>query len=415
MSRNPGGVQTGADRTTGYWVGGRGDQRLSPGDYAVAHAIWMLDEELDARDDTQPNIVERELVPAFIARNYDNIALLRIAAQIGGPAIERYLLRQDWRADPEDLPWKQEMRIGGSLVNGWLYLLANLPSPAGRQFRQEKQPRLMEMADRLSEHLFVSLSDHGLEFLFLDLDLGPNSLALGYWPRFKEAANRQKHDALSLQYQYLVRMEPLSTVDMYVQCWKEFRGDPKGRGDPTEFREALDCLAKSRVPYRKRQEIHAALADQIQRDVGNVEATLGPDERNLRRYLPVHRFQLVHLEEILLPITDEARAPDLLAELRAGSSRYQPEYVATWLAHGAPAHRLVRMLAEANEPSLRLLVMGALREHPTPANRAILQKLLHDNDEQVRKAAGAGAAELTASKEIPVVQLADKGTGRVAQ
>ena len=64
-----------------------------------------------------------------------------------------------------------------------------------------------------------------------------------------------------------------------------------------------------------------------------------------------------------------------------------------------------------SEPSLRLLVMGALREHPTAANRAILQKLLHDDEGQVREAAEAVAAELTTLKETPMAQLADKETG----
>ncbi len=399
MSYNPVGSQTGTGHITGYWAGGRGDQRLSPGDYAVAHAVWILDEQLDTGNDTQPDIVERELVPIFVARNYDDIALLQIAAQIGGPVLERYLLRQNWRAGPEDLPWGHQIRIGGSPANGWLYLLANLPSPMGRQFRQENHYRLMEMADRLNERTFLSLGERGLEFLFLDLDLGSNSLAMKYWPRFKEAAAHERHDALSLQYQYLVRMEPLPTVDMYGQCWKEFRGGE------TEFHGALGNLAKSSVPYHKRQEIHAALADQIQRDVRNIEAPYQPDEQSMRRNL------LIHLEEKLLPITDAARAPDLFAELQAGSSRYKPENVAAWLAHGAPAHPLVGMLADANAPSLRLLVMGALREHPTPASQAILQKLLRDDDEQVRRAAEAVATALAALKETPATQFADKERG----
>jgi hypothetical protein len=259
------------------------------------------------------------------------------------------------------------------------------------------------MADRLNERSFQSLSERRLGFLFRDFDTGSRSLALSYWSRFKEATAQEKHDALSLQYQYLVRMEPLPTVDMYVQCWQEFRGDP------TEFYEALDSFAQSSVPYRKRQEIHAALADTIRRDIGNIEAAYEPDKQRLRRDV------LARLEEKLLPITDQARAEDLLAALRAGSPRYKPENVAAWLAHGAPAHRLVRMLAEANEPSLRLLVMGALREHPTPAHRAILQRLLHDPDEQVRGAAQAVAAALTALEQTPAAQLADRKVGPAVQ
>ena len=66
------------------------------------------------------------------------------------------------------------------------------------------------------------------------------------------------------------------------------------------------------------------------------------------------------------------------------------------------------MLADANEPQLRLLVMGALREHPTPGNRAILERLLHDTNEQVREAARSVSSELEALKELPTRPLAGK-------
>jgi hypothetical protein len=52
---------------------------------------------------------------------------------------------------------------------------------------------------------------------------------------------------------------------------------------------------------------------------------------------------------------------------------------------------------------------------PTPGSRAILQKLLHDNDEEVREAAQAAAEALTTLKETPPAQLADKKRGPVRQ
>ncbi len=399
---HPGGSHTGADRTTGYSVGGRGDERLSPGEFAVAHAVWMLDEALDARDDTQPNIVEREWVAVFIAYNYRNTRLLRLATHIGGPAIETYLLRQDWRADPQDLPWRQQIRSGSEEVNGWLYLLAHLRSPVGQEFRRDNAQRLMRMADRLTERLFSSSWKTNIAFLFLDLDCGSESLAMRYWPRFKKkVAAQEKHDALSLQYQYLVRMEPLSTVDMYVQCWKEFQGRDM------EFSLALDDLGKASIPYSKRRQIYTALADCIRRDVSNVvDNPPAWGEQRLCQNL------LRQLEAELLPITDPARANDILTGLRAGNSRYKPENVAAWLAHGAATHPLVRMLAEAEEPSFRMLVMGALREHPTPDHRALLDKLLADENEQVRQKAQEVAAELETLRNMRLEALSSRLSGR---
>ncbi len=390
------GFRTGTDRVTSYSAGGRGDRRLSPSGFAVAHAIRVLDETLDTKDDTQSNIVERELVPTFIAYHYRNMNLLRLATHIGGPAMETYLLRQDWRADPADLPWHQQMRIGGQEVNGWLYLLAHLQSPTGREFRQEHTPHLMDMADRLTERMWDLSWERCLSFLFLDLDRGANSLALRYWPRFKSAANPEGHEALSHQLQYLLRMEPLSAPGMYVQCWRAFRGD-------VGFDMALDEFGEAAIPYDKRRRIYTALADSVGRDVSNVDSIGGRDADATRRRL------LAMLQERLLPITDEARAGDLLAALQAGDSKYKPENVADWLAHAAPGHPLVGMLAQADEPSLRLLVMGALREHPTPANREILDKLLADDDEQVRRAAQRVKAELDEMRAMSVATLSAGG------
>lgn len=404
MSFDPIELRTGMDWLGGYFAGGRGEE-LSPGDYAVAHAIWMLDEILDAKDDTQPNIVERELVPAFIAYHYENTNLLQIASHIGGPAIEEYLLRQDWRADPEDLPERLRLRAGNREVNRWLYLLANLTSPAGRQFRRENQVRLMNMADAFTEQMPISIMEwYSLDFLFLDLDLGPDSLAMKYWARFKEAAAPKRNDLLFHQCEYLLRMEPLSTVDMYVACWQQSRATRRVWLDEIFCRYAAQI-----VPFGKRELLYEALSRQIQQEIGKVDASASTQEWNRRKRL------LDDLKERLLPITSPERAGDLLAELRAGSPKYTPGNVAAWLANGEPAHPLVGMLADADEPSLRLLVMGALREHPTPPNRAILQKLLRDDEGQVREAAQAVAAELTTLKETPMAQLADKETGPATQ
>ena len=64
---------------------------------------------------------------------------------------------------------------------------------------------------------------------------------------------------------------------------------------------------------------------------------------------------------------------------------------------------------------LRLLAMGALRQHPTSANRAILDELLADADEQVRSVAEGVAKELAALKETPVAQFADRRTESVVE
>lgn len=394
-SYRPEGLYCGANKVSGAWIGGRGG-RLSPSDYAVAHAAWILDEMLDHQDDTQPNVIERKIVPAFMCWNFRNSSLLRIGAQIGGPEIERYLLRQRWRTKPKELPYYEQIRIRGEELNGWLYLLANLKSPLGRKFRQENSDRLMRMADVATQVSGWDLNE-GLDFLFIDRELGEKSLASRYWPRFKRLTNQKKlHDALRLQFEYLSMMEPYSTVEQYVEAWKDFPGDHEA------VHEGVDQFDKLSIMDDKRDRLLAALTEQVHAEMSDV--TLSADEKRLReRLLRELKAELTHRDGKRQP-----HAERIFGGLKTGSSDYKPNNIAAWLAHTEPTHPLVKMLADSDEPGLRLLVMGALREHPIPANRAILQKLLQDSDEEVRKAAKEAATALKTLKEAPVEQLAAK-------
>lgn len=389
FSYRPDGLYTGANRLTGQWVGGRGG-KLSPSDYAVAHAVWILDEMLDHQDDAQPNVIERKIVPTFICWNFRSPSLLRVATKIGGPEIGRYLLRQRWRTKPEDLPYQEHISVHGEELNGWLYLLANLHSPAGRRFHMENENRLFEMADVLVNDMRMGWYDE-LDFLFEDLDRASESLAVKYWPRFRALASTKQPDTLLFQYYYLVHMEPLSTVDMYVKCWRDYRADRSC------FYEALEVFDKLVLRLDKREQILTALKRHVERNVSNV--TGESDQQRLRKYL------LERMKEKLLLQNDSRQAEDIFGELKVKNAKYKSENVAAWLEHAEPRHPLVKMLVDSNEPGLRMLVMGALKEHPIPANRAILQRLLRDSDERVRKAAEEVAAVLKALVEMSSKKL----------
>ncbi|HUT28204.1 MAG TPA: hypothetical protein VMX13_00320 [Sedimentisphaerales bacterium] len=376
---------------SGRWGGGRGG-KLAISSYAVAHAVWMLEQSL--RGDEEPNIIQERIVPALIRSYHDNIDIMRIAAHLGGPAVDQFLLRQNWRAKADDLPHRQQMDMGvGQEVNGWLYLLANLRSPLGRSFRRAHRQRIMEMA-----HLAVQDNSHRLSeklnFLFLDVDdLGEKSLAAEYWPRFISVVRngRTGSFALEKQFEYLARMEPASTAEMYVQAWKNHRGDD------TEFDSALHKLRELTIPLTKREQIHAALTRAVQDDVSNI--TGYSDENRLRKDI------LMALKGRILPWTEQDQAQHIFAQVQQEDSQYKPEAVAAWLTHERPDHPLVKILADSEKPEFRSLVMGAIRERPTPENREILKRLLKDGDEQVRTAAEAAAAELKKLKDMPISEL----------
>ncbi len=388
----PDGMHTGASGHTWRAMGG-GGRGLPISGYAVAHAIWRLHELLQEEDSVGPNIVQEEVVPTAVRWHSHNMSLLRIACHFGGPQLERYLLRQNWRADPKGLPWREKIDFVGNEVNAWLYHLAHLRSPGGREFREEHAEAIFDMTDAICE---AEVRDRGdmeeeLDFLFHDLDCGDRSLAYKYWPRFCEHARTYVHvrDPLRIQLEYLRKMEPVSTVEMYVEAWRETETDS---GDYTSALRVLDEL-----PYEKRR----AIAEALVKDVG----AKGPA-----------KFDGMSGEELVRKIrpylergNEDERQVRRILERMDKRNGYTRDEIRTWLSEGKPWHPLVGMLAEESDPGLRVLVMGALVSHPTPENREILSRLLNDPDEGVREAAAEARAKIEQLKNMPPKELAHAG------
>jgi hypothetical protein len=367
--------QTGASRPSeGSDRWSFSDQELPARGYVVAHAVWLLDQRLDAEAPDAPNIVEERIVPRLIQKSYPFRYSIReeeplgMAVALGGPEIERFLLRQDWSKTPAPFPSQEPFFDIAHRVraNPWLYFLAYLDGPVAAEFRVEHVERLLQMARRINEggEPFGSHWDRRhLNFLFQDLDRGERSLAFQFWPQYRERARTWGDWELSALLHYLVRMEPLSTAEMYVECLKEALRDPDAWGS------WLEPLAE--LPEGKRAEVFGALTSAAQEGhFSDVEES----ERLIGRL----RYEADPQNHERLRILDS---------LRAGDGDYKPENIANWLEHTEPTHPLVVALAEQDDPELRLLVMGALRAHPTPENRAILARLLNDANEKVRRAA----------------------------
>jgi hypothetical protein len=355
--------------------------------YAVAHAVWKLNQLLDARDDSHPNIVERKVVPNLICWQYNNNTSLRLAAVLGGPSIEQFLYRHDWRDYKKSL---LGISFNGGFTNGALFLLANLKSPFGQKFRIENKRLLMNYADTIDIMWFGESGLFGqnpFDFLFIDKDI-----ALEYWPKFKMRTMSKNYDALKKQFLYLVNMEPLSTVDMYVQSWEGYSEDY------SYFQEALGVL--DNLPQEKHDKVIEAIEKSIKEDVSHIK---GFKTLDVRDYL---------LREIKDRFWSKIRtARDILKGLESNTGEYKPQAVSEWLEHDEPDNPLIAMLADANEPQLRMLVMGALHENSTPANRAVLKKLLNDSDEQVRDAAHEVEMDLEKLKNTSVKEFVLESEG----
>jgi hypothetical protein len=183
--------------------------------------------------------------------------------------------------------------------------------------------------------------------------------------------------AVKAMWQYLVRMEPVSTAQQYVDAWRPVTKNQ------WENQYAIPELAS--LPPAKRQEVIDAIRKEVESDPrfargGSEEAWRGNILRALDDQLP-----------------NDVQARQIMEGLvRGGKDDPSPEKIALWLEHTRPDHPLVAMLSGADQPRLRLLAVGALREHPTPEQRKLLDKLLNDADPAVRSAAQAIAERLKA-------------------
>ena len=347
---------------------------VPPNAAVVAHAVWMLDELLDEKDDWQANLVEQKVTAALIRWQPFHDSLM-VACSLGGPDIERYLQRKPWRRDFPEHSRENTSRYHGNSVNKWAYLQANLSGDAGKQFRTKNEQIIRRLANKILAGVHY-YNPPG--FIFLETEDGGKGFAEKYWPEYRAFA-AGKYGALRLQWKYLANMEPFSTVDMYIDAWLEFKDDYSNK------QEALFGLDS--LPPAKRQAIIDALRREVDEGPVVTDNWRG-DAAGWRNYMS-RQFDRHE--------SDETVAGKLIAELRGKpAEQYLSVNIPLWLEHTRPDHPLVKMLSEAAEPALRLMVMGALAEHPTPANRAILDKLRGDGDSAVRSAAEKLYAELQA-------------------
>ena len=191
-----------------------------------------------------------------------------------------------------------------------------------------------------------------------------------------------------MQYEYLLRMEPVSTADMYVEAFREFHGDYGRISDAFRGLKAL--------PDPKRELVYLALRKAIKEDVSHVTGWSGSDPNGARDFL---------LRDLKAVVSMRMLAERVLSDLHSAKLAARPEGVKDWLANTEPAHPLMAMLAQDADPALRMLVLDAIKNHPSPDNREMLQKLLNDDSEQVRHAARDTAAALMALAELPLNSL----------
>lgn len=374
------GRATGSHR---MWVGRGGMMKIT--DAVLVHAVWVLDQKLDKEDDTKANVIEKKVVPVFMAYYSKLVELLKFAALIDAEQVAQYAIKHDWRAQPDDLKGGQTIDVDSEEVNGWLYLLTILDCPTAKKFRKDNEKRIFEMTDLIVSEGFGSINlDEGLTYLFRDNAGTTDSLAWKYWKRFVVLADKRHHYPLKVKLAYLERLEPLATVDMYAEAWRSCKGDD------TDYQHSLGSY-KGALPEQKRLAICKAFKDEYERDPRNVIIRGSDDPERVKKGIlrDINSFGKRHAWDDLNYV-----AKEYLEQLRTGKGHVKPEPVRQWLANEIPYHPLVGMLADCDVPRLRKLVPDVVKAHPTPQNRAILEKLLKDEDAAVREAAKKVKKEL---------------------
>lgn len=360
-----------------FYGSGTGRGFLPASGFAVAHAVWKLNETLRTQGGVEPNAVRQNLAPEILCWQYQSLSdmPLRVIAYLGGAEVDRFLLRQNWGADPESLPRETSFFIGRGQVNKWLYLLAYLNDEAGSRFRSENADKIMALADARYEGPYYSSRLPDIDFIFSD-----TNMARQYWPRFAELTRQKAQDyALQQQWRYLLKMGAAATPDMFVEAWRSTEIDYMDSGN------ALELLYDLKPPLQ--QKVVDALVQEVREHPENIkEGGSNAPEKMISR-----------LQEHALGSKMQAQAVGLFSTLQkdlnddAGRLR---KNVPLWLEHAQSDSPLVEMLAEAESPELRRMAIGALMALATPRHRELLGRLMQDADPAVQAAAREADAQL---------------------
>ncbi|MHC4638331.1 MAG: HEAT repeat domain-containing protein [Planctomycetota bacterium] len=328
---------------------------------------------------------------------------LESAVKIGGPDVEKYLLRQyqrDRRLQGNDIPYNNRKRIMGTNLNKAFYWLCYLDSEAGQNFRKKHRNEVMKFAELLTNTGF-NHDRKPPEFLFFDLEQGKKSLAYEYWPKYfysvEDSQPGWEPDKLKKRWAYLAKMKQAATFEMYMNCWDKVRDISKLMGGQNLV-EAVET-----VPQDRRRKIVQAIIEDLEQRHEKKKQELGLEQQ----YSFFEEDEYIScLRKYLAESGDAQSLQWWVSRLKPAPNNHDPERLAQiFRSEKGLNHPLIKILAEHKDPDLRKMPLKAIRAYPTPTNRKILQVLLEDEDAQVRSVAEEVTSELDALAEMPLEKL----------
>lgn len=384
--------------------------------WPIAHAIWLLDQRLDAeraRDELASsmsaevdpqtglagmlrpdldNLVEQRITPLLMQLSFQNPGRLQYAGLLGGSVYERFLLRNDWRSAPSRNGAGPYVGDFQNPVNIWFYRLMWLRSQLGKSFRQQQSREILKIArGGLTDFAMSSGSfPPDLDFLFLDREFTPEqpSLAMKMWYELDSLANgvpkHARSQMLRMRWDYLARMWPESTPQMFISALQQAIAADESLSLP-EFHSSL--------PANSQFEILQALLDAELERVAKLPADLPERRFDGPKYRGEQLISVLKSKLRLVPC--DAAARRLVQEAASDAKHFPWDWLSAVLKYDTQHEDLLRQFAEAEVTNLQLAILPAIEHHPTPGRQALLERLLTAKDERVRAGAVVVKRKLT--------------------
>lgn len=418
-----GGYSYGPDRFATYTDGSADHHPERAGLWPLAHAVWRLDQRLDAQESVaivdpeavrkqglaaylkpeRENVIERWVTPALLRRAYDDGDALRFAQILGGTEYERLIWRQDWRKPATDPFNGERLGIANEVyVNKWYSRLLWLRSPLGTAFRQQQQREILSLVERSIGEFDLNSGSFpdGAKIVFLDQisTAEEPSLAVAFLPRFEamlSAAPIYATDStFQLHWSYLAKLWPHSTPEQFITALRKAEAkDPTGYLSVNLYRAELAPEREFEI-LSAIEPLETAYIAQLPDD---------PEDQQYRGPKYKARFALQAIQERLSNLPCRPAAERLLARFQTSSPMKDAEYLQALLSKGSEYDDLADVLTHSDVPALQMQVLVNIPQHPTPERRKLLEYLLMSTDEGVSAAAMEVQSRLKELAKLPVV------------
>jgi hypothetical protein len=388
----------GSNQPTYTGTGGAHGRMLSPGGLVIAQALAEM-----WKAGIGHAQIQSEIGPDLLAWHYDRTLTypLVLAANIGGPEVDEFLLAQPWQRNVTSSDRNMtvfEFDAGIPEINRWRYLLTCLNDEAGQKFHREHAPEIHEMAGKLLDGGMFTWDNSHLDFLLKD-----HEFAWGLWPQFRAAIKKRESDpwtVIRLEYTYLEKMN--APVSAFIDLWNEER--PAAQAADQAF-----GVLRFETPAERARPIAAGLLDYFQRDSHAMDQI--PEEN--RKYLMATLRKIVNPQEAFMAEVNRYVPTDPQQKRPLTGDFWRHKFSTIWLGGPGGLSPVVEQLANAPEPALRLLSLIAIRGTPVASNRLLLQRLLSDPDATVQSEARTVDAELQALAAQAVNELTSAGHATV--